>query len=1039
MMSGRSKRSTSMKTPNEPRRSRLCLWSKQRWMTVLIRVGIVWCVVFLHMIWVLDNPRSAQQILPHHLSPTTTNVLEKLQQPGSVAAAKQLVITPRSFTNDPDDAELIRLSSPHELGREALSLQIQEDLMVVVGGFVDGYDGASSLIQFFNTTSQHWLPRDRCLHLPDGMGQTHQGIAFDEGSRFLYVISGQVDGGCSPATTRVMRVHVDNGGEWHQLPPLPMARYVPGAVLVPNPHDTMEVHLHVFGGASAQRDQTARTHWRLVLKHGQRSSRDGLEALHWEELEPVIDSGTHGRSFQYQGIIYHTAFSDLDQPVFQGRMAECNHRAKTALLQELHHTSDGGLMMAYPTQFAAHNNSTMLAARHWSRLPDMPFPGCHVSTTIFSDKIVFVSGGVAAIQTKRGSSPDPLRSIQVFDLSTHTWESTVSLDPSTCVTSKASIPKKNAHVHNLMMWADLARRKIFALRSNQTLLVSDFSLRTVDRKTKNDSGLAASFEQDRARFLQMTRTRSIAAWMACLPHDHGYEFETPTKERGKYHDARLTWNYAKRDLQYPDIVAFPRSAQDVSTFIQCARRTGHHVCGRNGKHSFESDTCTYGLVIDVSNIKGAEKTGNNTIRLGAGLTLGQVVMEVEEGMGHVVPMGHCASVGVTGLVLVGGQGILSRHLGMLSDYVSAVELVDAQGNVIRASKDNDYADYLWLARGGGSGVQHYPGIITALELSGLPKFEVEPKTRPTYLTFRVDFDATIDAAVEMMMDWQNFYTDPAHIADPLFTRLTIEPWMMHESILQHGPDPATNTTADSPTHYIQKKAVFLNVYFYGDRTMQNQFKAKYMDKIMGFVRGTGRLWREHRLPFLALHRDLAGVKRVQHLASGVHGHDLRTIWKGFSAVSNDPVNQDVFRKMAEGIFDLFPFPSRRYIELKPLRGAVQDGVRRSDTAFWHRDALWWFLVSNSYKEEFSSDDIGESIEAQRQHHEAIIQAMGSSFGGHYAGYIDHGRVESPGRDLPLYYGNHSQRIVDIKMKRDPENLFRLYVPNTRRNAPFTFV
>ena len=967
---------------------------------------------------------------------TRSLVLERLQrkQQRSVSKQEQLLITPRSFTNDPKNAELVRLSSPHEHGREALSLQIQEDLMVVVGGFVggyNGYDSASSLIQFFNTTSQHWLPRDRCLHLPDGMGQTHQGIAFDGGSRFLYVISGQVDGGCSPATTRVVRIHVDNGGEWQQLPPLPMARYDPGAVLVPNPHDAMEVHLHVFGGASAQRDQTARNHWRLVLEDGNRFAQNGLDALQWEELEPVIDSGTHGRSFQHRGIIYHTAFCDLDQQVVRGSMVKCSARDKTVQRQELH--SDGGLMLAYPTQFATHNDDAVLVAGHWSRLPDMPFPGCHCSMTKIADKMVFVLGGIAAIQTKKGSPPDPLRSIQVFDLSTHTWESALPVDPRSSMPNQPSIPKKS---HDLMLWADPIQQKLFGLRTNDTLFVSDFSLRNVDQKTRSSNGLAASFHHDRVQYLRMTRTRSIEAWMACLPDDHEYYVLTPMKK--EYDDARLTWNFGKRDLQYPDMVAFPQSTQEVSTFIQCARRTGHHVCGRNGKHSFESDTCTYGLVIDVSHIKGAEKTDNNTIRLGAGLTLGQVVMKVEERMGRVVPMGHCASVGVTGLVLVGGQGILSRHLGMLSDYVSAVELVDAQGNVIRGTRDNEHADYLWLARGGGSGIQHYPGIITTLELSGLPKFEVQ-LDQPTYLTFRIDFQDTIDAAVEMMMDWQKFYTDPAHIADPLFTRLTIELWMMHESIPQRGTNPATNKTANAPTHYIQKKTVFLNVYFYGSPTLMAKFEAQYKDKIVSFVGGTGKVGREQRLSNLALHKDSAGVVGNRQLVSGQHGNDLRTTWKGFSAVSNDSVGEDVFRKIAEGIFDLSPVPSKRWMELKPLRGAVQDRIPRPDTAFWHRDALWWFLTSTSYNDEFTSDDLDEAVEAHRQHHEAVIKKMGSSFGGCYAGYIDHGRVESPGRDLPLYYGNHSQRIMDIKMQRDPENLFRLYVPNTRRNAPFTFL
>ena len=74
-------------------------------------------------------------------------------------------------------------------------------------------------------------------------------------------------------------------------------------------------------------------------------------------------------------------------------------------------------------------------------------------------------------------------------------------------------------------------------------------------------------------------------------------------------------------------------------------------------------------------------------------------------------MGSCASVGITGLILVGGQGILSRHFGLTIDYVSAIELVDHSGNVLYATKNNEYSDFLWLARGGGAGVQHFPGKL----------------------------------------------------------------------------------------------------------------------------------------------------------------------------------------------------------------------------------------------------------------------------------------------------------------------------------------
>ena len=115
----------------------------------------------------------------------------------------------------------------------------------------------------------------------------------------------------------------------------------------------------------------------------------------------------------------------------------------------------------------------------------------------------------------------------------------------------------------------------------------------------------------------------------------------------EYEDVRTTWNKRNQHLQYPDIITFPESPQQVSLIVQCAKRTGHHVCGRNGKHSFEGDTCTHGVVVDVAKLSSVEVLGHDSVRFGSGLHLGRVSVELEK-YGLVLPMGHCATVGLTG-------------------------------------------------------------------------------------------------------------------------------------------------------------------------------------------------------------------------------------------------------------------------------------------------------------------------------------------------------------------------------------------------------
>ena len=81
-------------------------------------------------------------------------------------------------------------------------------------------------------------------------------------------------------------------------------------------------------------------------------------------------------------------------------------------------------------------------------------------------------------------------------------------------------------------------------------------------------------------------------------------------------------------MQYPDTVTFPKSAEQVSLIVQCAKRTGHHLCARNGKHPFEGDSsCTYGIVVDVAKMSSVKVLDHNRVRFGSGLHLGRVAVD----------------------------------------------------------------------------------------------------------------------------------------------------------------------------------------------------------------------------------------------------------------------------------------------------------------------------------------------------------------------------------------------------------------------------
>jgi len=68
----------------------------------------------------------------------------------------------------------------------------------------------------------------------------------------------------------------------------------------------------------------------------------------------------------------------------------------------------------------------------------------------------------------------------------------------------------------------------------------------------------------------------------------------------------------------------------------------------------------------------------------------------------VVPTGLCFGPRVAGYTLGGGKSAIARRYGLTIDQLLEVEMVDANGCVIKANKKEN-ADLFWALRGGGGG------------------------------------------------------------------------------------------------------------------------------------------------------------------------------------------------------------------------------------------------------------------------------------------------------------------------------------------------
>jgi FAD/FMN-containing dehydrogenase len=168
----------------------------------------------------------------------------------------------------------------------------------------------------------------------------------------------------------------------------------------------------------------------------------------------------------------------------------------------------------------------------------------------------------------------------------------------------------------------------------------------------------------------------------------------------------------------PAAVVRPTTEAEVVEAVRLARERGWQVAVRSGGHSWAQwSVRDDALVIDLGlldELTYDETTGLATASpaVRGGSELSPFLAE----RGRFFVGGHCPTVGIGGFLLQGGQGWNARGWGWAAEYVEAVDVVTAAGDLVRCSADEN-ADLYWAARGAGPG---FPGVVTRFHLRTLP-------------------------------------------------------------------------------------------------------------------------------------------------------------------------------------------------------------------------------------------------------------------------------------------------------------------------------
>ncbi|MFC6287665.1 PIG-L family deacetylase [Nocardioides sp. GCM10027113] len=183
-----------------------------------------------------------------------------------------------------------------------------------------------------------------------------------------------------------------------------------------------------------------------------------------------------------------------------------------------------------------------------------------------------------------------------------------------------------------------------------------------------------------------------------------------------YDQVRQPWNLAVD--QRPAAVALPHTVDEVVEVVRAAAAAGLRVAPQSTGHGagpLAGADLSDVVLLRLSGLTGVEvDAAAGTARVVGG-TEWQDVVAAAAPHGYTALHGSAPDVAVAGYALNGGMSFYGRAHGLAVNSVRAVEVVTAEGVLLRADA-HQHADLFWAVRGGAGNL----GVVVALEIDLLP-------------------------------------------------------------------------------------------------------------------------------------------------------------------------------------------------------------------------------------------------------------------------------------------------------------------------------
>jgi FAD/FMN-containing dehydrogenase len=412
----------------------------------------------------------------------------------------------------------------------------------------------------------------------------------------------------------------------------------------------------------------------------------------------------------------------------------------------------------------------------------------------------------------------------------------------------------------------------------------------------------------------------------------------------------------------PRLIARCADVADVIQSVNFARDQDLLLAIRSGGHNAGGlGICDDGLVIDLASIKYTRVDPTARTVTVGGGCTWGDVDHATHVFGLATPSGIISTTGVGGLTLGGGIGHLTRKCGLTIDNLISADVVLADGKFVKANADEN-SDLYWALRGGGGNF----GVVTSLTF----------KLHPVDMIYGGPMLYELSETEDVMKWYRDLIPTAPDDLSGFFAFLTVPP------------------APPFPEHLHMKKMCGIVWAYAGPATKAEEtFKP-----IRGF--------KKPALDFVGPIPQPA----LQTMFDALYPPGLQWYWRAdfVNEISDDAIAQHVRFGNA--------LPSMHStMHLYPINGAASR-VSKNDTAWNYRDATWAQVMVGVDPDPANNDKI---IAWTKSYYDALHPY---SAGGAYVNFLM--GDEGAGR-VKATYGDNYERLVAIKDKYDPDNLFRV--------------